>query len=75
MLLPLALKPGSKMTIEDFCTNFSLSNAILECLRKNKYSGSHVIQHIEIGKLKSMQFLPGEIAELKEAIQVWAKQL
>lgn len=68
VLLPPALEPGPKMTIEDFCTNFSLSNAILECLCKNGYSGSHVIQHIEIGELKSMQFLPGEIAELKEAV-------
>jgi hypothetical protein len=72
MLLSPSLKPGAKMTIEDFCDHFSLSPEILERLHKNGYSGTHVIQHIEIGKLRSMDFKPGEIAELKEAVRVWA---
>jgi hypothetical protein len=72
MLLPPPLTPGAKMTIEDFCGRFSLSVEILERLRANGYSGSHVIQHIEIGELRTMAFKPGEIAELKEAVRVWA---
>ena len=72
MLLPRSLKPGMKMTIEDFCTHFSLSAEILERLRKNGYSGTHVIHHIEIEELRSMDFKPGEIAELKEAVRAWA---
>lgn len=72
MLLPSALNPGPKLTIEEFCAIYSLSNEILSRLRENGYSGSHVIQHIEIGELRSMQFKPGEIAELKEAVRVWA---
>jgi hypothetical protein len=72
MLLPPPLVPGTKMTIEDFCTQFSLSAEIRERLRANGYSGSHVIQHIEIGELRAMAFKPGEIAELKEAVRVLA---
>jgi hypothetical protein len=51
MLLPPSLAPGAKMTMEDFCSQFLLSAMILECLHANSYSGSHVIQHIEISKL------------------------
>ena len=72
MLLPPPLKPGLKMSIEDFCNQFALSAEILERLRKNGYSGTHVFQHIEIGELRSMDFKPGEVAELKEAVRVWA---
>jgi len=72
MLLPPPLTPGAKMLIKDFCGQFSLSVDILECLHANSYSGSHVIQHIEISELWSMAFKPGEIAELKEAVHVWA---
>jgi hypothetical protein len=72
MLLPPTLTPGVKMTIEDFCGQFSLSVEILKHLRANGYSGSHVIQHIEIGELRTMAFKPGEIAELKEAVRIWA---
>ncbi|KAF8223476.1 hypothetical protein L208DRAFT_1128111, partial [Tricholoma matsutake] len=72
MLLPPPLTPGTKMSIEDFCGWFSLSAEILERLHANSYSGSHVIQHIEIGELWTMAFKPGEIAELKEAVHVWA---
>jgi len=59
------------MTIEDFCGWFSLSIEILERFCVNGYSGSHVIQHIEIGKLWTMAFKPGEIAELGEAVRIW----
>ncbi|KAF8237293.1 hypothetical protein L208DRAFT_1248561 [Tricholoma matsutake] len=72
MLLPPPLTPGAKMTIKDFCDRFSLSVEILEHLHANGYSGSHVIQHIEIGELQTMALKPGEIAELKEAVCVWA---
>ena len=72
MLLPPSLKPGAKMSIEDFCNQFSLSVEIFERLRENGYSGSHVIQHIEIAELRMMAFKPGEIAELKEAVRIWA---
>ena len=72
MLLPPPLTPGTKMSIEDFCSQFSLSVEILECLCANGYSGSHIIQHIEIGKLWTIAFKPGEITELKEAVHVWA---
>jgi hypothetical protein len=71
MLLPPPLTPGAKMTIKDFCSRFSLSAMILECLHANGYSGSHVIQHVEISKLWAMAFKPGEIAELKEAVHIW----
>jgi hypothetical protein len=71
MLLPPPLKPGAKMSIENFCDQFSLSVDILERLHANGYSGSHVIQHIEIAELRMMAFKPGEIAELKEVVHVW----
>jgi len=71
MLLLPPLTPYAKMSIEDFCGQFSLSVNIIECLCANGYSGSHVIQYIKIGELQSMAFKPGEIAELKEAVHVW----
>jgi hypothetical protein len=72
MLLLPPLTPGAKMTIEDFCSQFSLSAMILERLHANGYSGSHIIQHVEISELWAMAFKPGEIAELKEAVHIWA---
>ena len=72
MLLLLPLTPGMKMKIEDFCSQFSLSAEILEHLCANSYSGSHVIQHVKISKLWAMAFKPGEIAELKKVVRIWA---
>jgi hypothetical protein len=74
MLLPNEYQPGLTYSIEEFCTQFKLSNLILTKLKDNGYSCTHTIKFIEVSELQSMGFKFGEIAELKEAVWLWAVQ-
>jgi hypothetical protein len=72
MLLLIAQPSGPKLTIADFCRNYSLSDSICARLTENGYSGTHTFSYIEVGDLKEMGFKGGEIAELKHAVATWA---
>ncbi|KAJ7639649.1 hypothetical protein DFH06DRAFT_1138372 [Mycena polygramma] len=72
MLLPPNTEVGPPMTIADFCTLYELDAEILAKLTKNGYKNSGVFFWIKIADLETMVFLPGEIAELREAVRQWA---
>lgn len=72
MLLPSPLSDGPNLTVQDFCATYELDHAIHKRLLDNGYRRTRSFKHIEIEDLKAMGFMRGDIAELKEAVYLWA---
>jgi len=71
-LIPPSYKAGEKLDIATFCAIYELSEAILERLKDNAYTGTQAFAHMEPAELREMGFKPGEIVDLKEAVKAWA---
>jgi hypothetical protein len=74
MLLPNKHQPGPTYSIEQFCHKYELDEKIQARLRENGYARTHTFKYIEVSDLQAMGFKLGEIAELKEAVRLWALQ-
>ena len=72
LLLPASAMPGAHLSLQEFCTRYSLSNAIHQKLDENGYTGSNTITYICVSEMKEMGFKFGEVAAMKDAIQQWA---
>lgn len=71
-LLPPNMKVGERLTVLDFCRAYDLDYSISDKLTANGYKNSSVFYLIKLSDLLSMNFLQGEIAELREAVRSWA---
>lgn len=71
-LLPSGAKPGQRLTIAEFCSQYCLTPTIQDRLMRNGYTGSHTFAHIKIADLRAMDFLFGEVAELQAAVESWS---
>ena len=71
-LIPSTHGPGPRMSMEQFCSVFALSDNIFCRLDTNKYSGMQVFAHMESSELRELGFKPGKIVDLKEALLEWA---
>ncbi|KIJ97939.1 hypothetical protein K443DRAFT_9520 [Laccaria amethystina LaAM-08-1] len=71
-LIPFTHSTGPRMSMEQFCSIFALSDDIFRRLDNNKYSGTQAFAHMEASKLRELGFKPGEIVDLKEAVLEWA---
>jgi hypothetical protein len=71
-LLPLGMNIGQQMPITTFCVIANLDNAIAEKFAANGYRTTAAFRFIELKDLPLIQFLPGEITELREAVREWA---
>jgi hypothetical protein len=60
------------MPLEQFCTQYKLSQAILDKLHEHSYSQARTLCFVTIEELKEMKFRLGEIAALREVIDVWS---
>jgi len=60
------------MPLEQFCTQYKLSQGILDKLREHSYSQARTLRFVTIEELKEMKFRLGEIAALREVIDVWS---
>jgi hypothetical protein len=74
MLLPNGHTHGPTLTIDEFCNIYTLSDGICARLKDNGYARMHTFKYIEVSELQAMRFKFGEIAELKEAVRLWAVQ-
>jgi hypothetical protein len=63
---------GEQMSITMFCITSGLDDSIAEKFAKNGYKTTASLRFIELKDLPLIQFLPGEIAELREAVREWA---
>ncbi|KAJ7733146.1 hypothetical protein B0H16DRAFT_1468224 [Mycena metata] len=71
-LLPANTTVGPSMLITDFCGTFELDDSIAEKLGRNGYRKSDGFKHILLKDLTAIEFLPGEVVELREAVEKWA---
>jgi hypothetical protein len=71
-LLCTDLSPGERLTIADFCSRYSLAADIHKRLIENGFSTSLALQRVTVSDLKEMGFKMGEVAELEEAVEMWA---
>ncbi|KAJ7807055.1 hypothetical protein B0H14DRAFT_3765172 [Mycena olivaceomarginata] len=71
-LLPPGMNVGQQMPITTFCVIANLDDAIAEKFATNGYRTTAAFRFIELKDLPLIQFLPGEIAELREAVREWA---
>ncbi|KAJ7462520.1 hypothetical protein FB451DRAFT_1180812 [Mycena latifolia] len=72
MLLPPNTQAPFRLSVNDFCAQFDLDNSIRDKLTANGYKNAGVFYLIKLSELISMDFLPGEIAELRDAVRQWA---
>ncbi|KAF8145955.1 hypothetical protein K438DRAFT_2095868 [Mycena galopus ATCC 62051] len=72
MLLPAGTTVGPQMPITMFCATTNLDDAIAEKFVTNGYRTTAVFRFIELKDHPLIHFLPGEIAELREAVTEWA---
>ncbi|KAJ7856504.1 hypothetical protein B0H14DRAFT_2752891, partial [Mycena olivaceomarginata] len=71
-LIPPGMNVGPQMPITTFCVIASLDDTIAEKFAANGYRTMAAFRFIELKDLPLIQFLPGEIAELREAVREWA---
>ncbi|KAJ7705699.1 hypothetical protein B0H14DRAFT_2647267 [Mycena olivaceomarginata] len=71
-LLPPGMNVSQQMPITTFCVIANLDDAIAEKFAANGYRTTAAFRFIELKDLPLIQFLPGEIAELREAVREWA---
>ena len=64
--------PGQDMPLNQFCTNFKLGDMVFEKLRDNGYQDARVLRFLTIDELKEMKFRLGEIAALRDAVEMWS---
>jgi hypothetical protein len=64
-LIPSTHGPGPQMSMEQFCSVFTLSDNIFRRLDANKYSGTQAFEHMESSELQELGFMPGEIVDLE----------
>ncbi|KAK7016689.1 hypothetical protein R3P38DRAFT_2785859 [Favolaschia claudopus] len=72
MLLPPNTQVGPSSSILDFCAVYGLSADISTKLTTNGYQDTDVFYLVSIDDLKEMQFMLGQIAQLREAVRKWA---
>ncbi|KAJ7340826.1 hypothetical protein DFH08DRAFT_812004 [Mycena albidolilacea] len=70
MLLPLNTQPREPMLISMFCVVYNLNDSILEKLTTNHYKNASTFRFICLVDLEKMEFLPGDIAELQDTLEV-----
>ncbi|KAJ7668085.1 hypothetical protein B0H17DRAFT_1210147 [Mycena rosella] len=72
MLLPPGTVVGPRLSMAAFCGIYELDDSIVEKFAANGYKNASVMYLIKLADLEKMQFLPGKIAELRDAVRQWA---
>lgn len=73
-LLPSNRVPGPDIPIDDFCQQHQLDNDIRQKFKDNRYKNARTLRFVSLGELKEMGFLPGEIGELRDAVEKWSEE-
>ena len=62
------------MSISEFCDLYALGPDILERFASHMYKDARVLRFVSLADLKEMGFRLGEIAELRDAVELWSVQ-
>jgi hypothetical protein len=71
-LLQPSRLPGEDMPLPQFCAQYKLGTGILDKLLEHSYSQARTLRFLTVEDLKEMKFRLGEIAALREVIDVWS---
>ena len=74
-LISLTRKPGNDMPLAEFCVTYGLDDAVIQKFHKNVYKDARMLHFITITELKEMDFRLGEIAGLRDAVELWSNAL
>ena len=74
LLLPGLVDPGPCLSLQQFCMEYALSDAVYHKLNENGYTGSNTISYIWVAELKGMGFKHSEIAAMKDAVRQWVSR-
>ena len=74
-LLPSTRSLGQDIPIEEFCQQHQLDNEVLQKLQANRFKNARILHFVTIADLKEMGFLPGEIGELRDAVEKWSEKV
>jgi hypothetical protein len=71
-LLPANRAAGPDMPVTEFCATYDLTLTIQDKLVLNGYLHARFLRFITIDELKQMEFLFGEIAAMRDAVDRWS---
>jgi hypothetical protein len=71
-LLHPSRMPGDDMPLAQFCAQYDLGPNVLNKLTENFYTQARILRFVTIDELKEMKFRLGEIAALRDAVEVWS---
>ena len=63
---------GPDMTIRDFCTLYDLTDVVHNKFTSNSYMHARMLRFLTVDETKEMNFLLGEIAALRDALDRWS---
>ncbi|KAJ7166771.1 hypothetical protein C8R46DRAFT_1034776 [Mycena filopes] len=72
MLIPSHLITGPTLLMGTFCTQYDLDDDLSERFRHYKFKTTDSLSYVSISQLMTMEFAPGEIAELQVVVAKWA---
>jgi hypothetical protein len=71
-LLESSRSPGLDMPINNFCHLYDLGDDILQKFLNNGYAHSRMLRFVQLAELKDMNFMLGEVAVMKDAVERWS---
>jgi hypothetical protein len=60
------------MPLQQFCMDFKLGDEVFKKFQENGYQDARVLRFVTIDELKEMKFRLGEIAALRDAVEMWS---
>ena len=66
--------PGIDMPLSQFCIEFEVEPETENRLLANSYAHACLLRYITIDELTKMEFLNGQIASLRDAVQRWSQE-
>ena len=72
MLLHPSRSLGADMLLSDFCNLYDLDNSIRTKFEEHGYKRSRHLRHVQLDDLTEMALKLGEVAALKDAVDLWA---
>jgi hypothetical protein len=72
MLIPPSAAAGPSLSVEDFCVQYDLDDDISARFRQFRFKKTDSFAYIMLAQLTTMEFMPGEIAEIQVAVAQWS---
>ncbi|KAJ3523242.1 hypothetical protein NMY22_g11529 [Coprinellus aureogranulatus] len=71
-LVPSGMLPGPKLPLDEFCARYGLPESVLDRFTLNGFRYTTGFRFMKVSELRELEFKPGEIVELRDAVEEWA---